>query len=128
MKKISGSLKLELAQFREMAAFSKFGSDLDESTLQLLRRGDRLTELLKQPQYVPLSLGKEIISVWIGVNGYCDSLAVDQVLQFEKGLFNFIENNPIFAPYLETISLELDEEVLHSIIAYYNDIEFNKKD
>jgi len=128
MKKISGSLKLELAQFREMAAFSKFGSDLDESTLQLLRRGDRLTELLKQPQYVPLSLGKEIISVWIGVNGYCDLLAVDQVLQFEKGLFDFIENNPIFAPYLETISLELDEEVLHSIIAYYNDLEFNKKD
>jgi len=128
MKKISGSLKLELAQFREMAAFSKFGSDLDESTLQLLRRGDRLTELLKQPQYVPLSLGKEIISVWIGVNGYCDALEVDQVLQFEKGLFQFIENNPVFAPYLETISFELDEDVLHSMVAYYNDFEFNKKD
>jgi F-type H+-transporting ATPase subunit alpha len=128
MKKISGSLKLELAQFREMAAFSKFGSDLDESTLQLLRRGGRLTELLKQPQYVPLSLGKEIISVFIGVYGYCDPLEVDQVLQFEKGLFEFIENNPLFAPYLETTPLELDEEVLHSIIAYYNDLEFNKKD
>jgi len=128
MKKISGSLKLELAQFREMAAFSKFGSDLDESTLQLLRRGGRLTELLKQPQYVPLSLGKEIISVFIGVYGYCDPLEVDQVLRFEKGLFEFIENNPLFAPYLETTPLELDEEVLHSIIAYYNDLEFNKKD
>jgi len=128
MKRISGSLKLELAQFREMAAFSKFGSDLDESTLRLLRRGDRLTELLKQAQFTPLSLNFEILTVYLGVRGYCDPLQVDQVLKFERDLFTFIENYSLFEPYINTLSDDLDEEVLHTLIFYFNEYEFQNKE
>jgi len=128
MKKISGSLKLELAQFREMAAFSKFGSDLDESTLRLLRRGDRLTELLKQPQYAPLSLNYEILSVYFGVKGYCDGLRVDQVLPFEKGLHDFVNTYYIFLPYIEALHYEIDDDALHTLLFYYSEFEFDKKD
>ena len=70
MKKVSGSMKLELAQYREMAAFAQFGSDLDASTQQLLNRGSKLTELLKQKQYSPMTVAEQVISVFCGVKGY----------------------------------------------------------
>ncbi|MEM9096801.1 MAG: F0F1 ATP synthase subunit alpha, partial [Pseudomonadota bacterium] len=86
MKSVAGSIKLELAQYREMAAFAQFGSDLDASTQQLLNRGARLTELLKQPQYSPLTNEEQVCVIYAGVKGYLDDLPVNKVGAFEQGL------------------------------------------
>ncbi|KTF68161.1 F0F1 ATP synthase subunit alpha [Sphingomonas sp. HT-1] len=86
MKKVSGSIKLELAQYREMAAFAQFGSDLDASTQKLLNRGARLTELLKQPQFSPLPFEEQTISIFAGTNGYLDQVAVKDVVRFEAAM------------------------------------------
>ena len=86
MKQVAGSLKGELAQYREMAAFAQFGSDLDASTQRLLNRGARLTELLKQPQFSPLKTEEQVAVIYAGANGYLDKLKVDQVGPFEEGL------------------------------------------
>jgi F-type H+/Na+-transporting ATPase subunit alpha len=83
MKQVAGSIKLELAQYREMAAFAQFGSDLDAATQRLLNRGSRLTELLKQPQYTPYPVEEEVVSIYTGMKGYLDKLAVSDVLRFE---------------------------------------------
>ena len=93
MKKVAGSIKGELAQYREMAAFAKFGSDLDASTQKLLARGARLTELLKQPQYSPLSMEEQVVSVYAGTRGYIDGIAVSDVGRFEKELLARIHAN-----------------------------------
>jgi F-type H+-transporting ATPase subunit alpha len=86
MKKVAGSIKLELAQYREMAAFAQFASDLDASTQRLLNRGARLTELLKQPQYQPMPMAEEVAVLYAGVNGYLDTLKVSDVGRFEQGI------------------------------------------
>ena len=86
MKKIAGPVKLELAQYREMAAFAQFASDLDASTKQLLNRGARLVEILKQGQYSPLTVPEQVVSVYAGVRGYLDKLAVNDVVRFESEL------------------------------------------
>ena len=86
MKQVSGSIKLELAQYREMAAFAQFGSDLDASTQQLLNRGARLTELLKQGQYQPMPVEEQVLIIFAGVNGYLDDLEKDKVGEFETFL------------------------------------------
>ena len=86
MKSVAGSIKLELAQYREMAAFAQFGSDLDAATQQLLNRGARLTELLKQPQYSPLTNEEQVCVIYAGVKGYLDKLPVNKVGAFEQGL------------------------------------------
>ncbi|MDK2770082.1 MAG: F0F1 ATP synthase subunit alpha [Sphingomonas sp.] len=86
MKKVSGSIKLELAQYREMAAFAQFGSDLDASTQKLLNRGARLTELLKQPQFSPLPFEEQTVSIFAGTNGYIDSVAVTDVVRYEAAM------------------------------------------
>jgi F-type H+-transporting ATPase subunit alpha len=125
MKKVSGSLKLELAQYREVASFAQFGSDLDEATRHLLNRGQHLTELLKQPQYSPLPIEKQIISIFTGTHGYLDQLDIDKVLPFEKGLFGFITNNLFFAPHISALSelpKDFDPEILASIVEYYIEI------
>jgi F-type H+-transporting ATPase subunit alpha len=83
MKQVAGHIKLELAQYREMAAFSQFSSDLDASTQKLLSRGERLTELLKQGQYSPLSMEEQVISLFSGVKGYLDTIPVKDILEFE---------------------------------------------
>jgi len=121
MKRISGSLKLELAQFREMAAFSKFGSDLDETTLRLLQRGNRLTELLKQPQFSPLSIEKEIILIFAGVNGYLDNIQVTVVRHFEISLSKFVEKAPIFIGEVN----EWDDSIIHAVLIYFKEYEFS---
>ncbi len=87
MKKVAGKIKGELAQYREMAAFAQFGSDLDASTQRLLNRGSRLTELLKQPQFSPLKMEEQVVVIYAGVNGYLDTLPVAKVRSFEDGLF-----------------------------------------
>ena len=84
MKKVAGSIKLELAQYREMAAFSQFASDLDASTRKLLDRGARLTELLKQPQFSPLPVEEEVVSIYAGTKGYLDPLPIGKVTEFER--------------------------------------------
>src|SRR5687767_5248929 len=86
MKKVAGRIKGELAQYREMAAFAQFGSDLDATTQRLLNRGARLTELLKQGQFSPLKMEEQVCVIYAGVNGYCDPMALDKVKPFEDAL------------------------------------------
>ncbi|MGD0421659.1 MAG: F0F1 ATP synthase subunit alpha [Xanthobacteraceae bacterium] len=95
MKKVAGRIKGELAQYREMAAFAQFGSDLDATTQRLLNRGSRLTELLKQPQFSPLKMEEQVCVIYAGVNGYLDPLPVPRVHAFEEGLLGLLRNqNP----------------------------------
>jgi F-type H+-transporting ATPase subunit alpha len=91
MRQVAGSLKLELAQYRELAAFAQFGSDLDKTTKEQLGRGQRLVELLKQGQYAPLSFSKQILIIYAGTSGFLDDLAIEDVLPFEKGLYQHVE-------------------------------------
>ncbi len=93
MKKVSGSIKLELAQYREMAAFAQFGSDLDASTQKLLNRGARLTELLKQKQYSPLPFEEQTCSIFAGTNGYLDGIATSDVTRFEEAMLADLRAN-----------------------------------
>jgi len=92
MKKVAGSIKLELAQYREMAAFAQFGSDLDASTQQLLNRGAKLTELLKQNQYSPMTVAEQVISVFTGVKGFLDDVELTKIKKFENGIIEKIKN------------------------------------
>ncbi len=91
MRQVAGSLKLELAQFRELAAFAQFGSDLDKATQAQLSRGQRLVEILKQGQFQPLPFSKQILIIYAGTNGFLDDLKVDEVAQFEKGLYQYAD-------------------------------------
>jgi len=90
MKKVAGKIKGELAQYREMAAFAQFGSDLDATTQRLLNRGSRLTELLKQPQFSPLKMEEQVAVIYAGVNGYLDALPLNRVRSFEDGLLSLL--------------------------------------
>jgi F-type H+-transporting ATPase subunit alpha len=92
MKKVAGRIKGELAQYREMAAFAQFGSDLDATTQRLLARGARLTELLKQSQFSPLRMEEQVVSIYAGVNGYLDRIPVDRVRAFEEGLLTLMRS------------------------------------
>ncbi|MEO1198053.1 MAG: F0F1 ATP synthase subunit alpha [Pseudomonadota bacterium] len=104
MKQVAGPIKGELAQYREMAAFAQFGSDLDATTQKLLNRGARLTELLKQPQFSPLKVEEQVAVIYAGVNGFLDDLAVDKVGPFEEGLLGFLRDK--HADLLDTIRSE----------------------
>ncbi len=90
MKKVAGSMKLALAQFRELEAFSQFASDLDADTKKQIDRGRRLTELLKQPQYAPLAVEEQVVSIYAGGKGYLDDVEIDAVKEFEKGMLEFL--------------------------------------
>ena len=92
MKQVAGTIKLDLAQYREMAAFAQFASDLDASTRQLLARGERLTELLKQPQYSPLSVEEQVCVIYSGVKGYLDKISINQIGDFEKALLQTLNS------------------------------------
>ena len=95
MRQVAGSLKLELAQYRELAAFAQFGSDLDKATQAQLARGQRLVEVLKQGQYEPLPFSKQILIIFAGTNKYLDDLAIEEVRPFEKGLYDYVDTaNP----------------------------------
>ncbi len=93
MKQVAGSIKLELAQYREMEAFAQFGSDLDASTQKLLARGQRLTELLKQAQYSPLSTAEQVCVIYSGVKGYLDKIDTKQVGKFEQALLQELRSS-----------------------------------
>lgn len=92
MKQVSGSMKLELAQYREVAAFAQFGSDLDAATQQLLNRGEKLTELLKQKQYVPMAAEEQVCVLFAGVKGYLDKVATSDIGRFEKGYLDHLHS------------------------------------
>jgi F-type H+-transporting ATPase subunit alpha len=93
MKQVAGTLRLDLAQFRELQAFAQFGSDLDKATQAQLARGQRLTEILKQPQYQPMDVEKQVLVIWAATNGYTDDIAVEDVRRFETELLKFVENS-----------------------------------
>ena len=130
MKKVAGSIKLELAQYREMAAFAQFGSDLDASTQKLLNRGSKLTELLKQDQYTPMTVAEQVITIYAGVKGYLDSLDISQIRSFEKGLLDLMKNeNSELLNSIQT-SGKIEEDVdkaLSEIITKYKKENFEKK-
>ena len=116
MKKVAGSIKLELAQYREMAAFAQFGSDLDVSTQKLLNRGSKLTELLKQNQYSPFTVAEQVISIFTGVNGYLDDIKLNMIKDFEKNLIEKVKNEN--SEILETINKtgKLEDDVKNKLI------------
>nr|ULQ69627.1 ATPase subunit 1 [Juncus alatus]ULQ69698.1 ATPase subunit 1 [Juncus himalensis] len=123
MKQVCGSLKLELAQYREVAAFAQFGSDLDAATQALLNRGARLTEVLKQPQYEPLPIEKQIAVIYAAVNGFCDRMPLDKIAQYEKAILSSI-NPELLKSFLEKggltneIKRELDAFLKESALPY----------
>ncbi|MFL6207778.1 MAG: F0F1 ATP synthase subunit alpha [Pyrinomonadaceae bacterium] len=93
MKSVAGTLRLDLAQYRELAAFAQFGSDLDKATQAQLARGQRLTEILKQPQYKPMPVEQQVLIIWAATSGYLDDVPVDQLRRFETEVTNFIQNS-----------------------------------
>jgi F-type H+-transporting ATPase subunit alpha len=115
MKQVAGRLRLDLAQYRELEAFAKFGSDLDKSTLAQLNRGVRLVELLKQPQYVPMPAEKEVMSLYAGTRGHLDNVPVERVAEYEQQMLTFVERKyPDLLTELKekkVISDELDQKM-----------------
>jgi len=119
MKKVSGSLKLELAQYREMASFAQFGSDLDEATQRLLNRGSHLTELLKQPQYTPYSVESQVVVVFAGVKGFFDKIDLNQVLPTEQALLDYVFNTVTFKPFVLLLKEEFEEPIFNTIVTSF---------
>jgi len=122
MKQVAGTLRLDLAQYREMAAFSQFGSELDKSTQMQLARGVRMVELLKQGQYKPMPVADQVLSIYAGVNGYLDDVPVDKVLQFEADLLHYVQqHHPELKKEIASI-VKIDDKVagrLKEIIATF---------
>ena len=127
MKKVAGSIKLELAQYREMAAFAQFGSDLDASTQRLLNRGSKLTELLKQKQYSPMSVAEQVISVFCGVKGYLDDIDLKDISEFENKILS--KSNTENPEIIDAInkSGKLEEETEKTLIKLIEELKKNFK-
>ena len=123
MKQVAGKIKLELAQYREMASFAQFASDLDTATKNLLSRGARLTELLKQPQYRPMPVEEQVVAIFAGVRGYLDKLEISEVGDFEQKALNTMKAE--HSEYLEeiadkkVISDELDKKLTDFYDAFF---------
>jgi len=122
MKQVAGTLKLDLAQYRELAAFAQFGSDLDKSTQAQLDRGVRLVELLKQPQFSPMSLSKEVVALFAGTRGFIDKYEVEKVRDYEQQLLSFVDNKyPDILKEIEeqkVISPELEKKMKEMLTAF----------
>jgi F-type H+-transporting ATPase subunit alpha len=125
MRQVAGSLRLDLAQYRELAAFAQFGSDLDQATQKQLNRGKRLTEILKQPQYQPLPVEKQVAIVFAATNGFLDAIAVENLRAYEDGLYRFLETQQptVLAGIAEKKTL--DDELKAALNAALT--EFNKQ-
>jgi len=102
---VAGRLRLDLAQYRELEAFAKFGSDLDKATLAQIIRGQRMVEVLKQGQYAPVPVEKQIAIIFLGVNGYLDDIPVEKIGELEKQFYTFLESN-----YAEVLKAIVDEK------------------
>ncbi|MGO1854059.1 MAG: F0F1 ATP synthase subunit alpha, partial [Microbacteriaceae bacterium] len=111
IKKVSGTLKLELAQYRALEAFAMFASDLDAASRRQLDRGARLTELLKQPQYSPYAVEEQVVSIWAGTNGKLDTIEVSDVLRFERELLDHLRRNSKVLDTLRETNALSDETV-----------------
>jgi F-type H+-transporting ATPase subunit alpha len=118
MKRVAGSIKLELAQYREMAAFAQFASDLDASTQQLLARGARLTELLKQPQYKPLPIEEQVVAIFAGVRGYLDKIEINRIGAYEAGLITELKSKDPSIMDAIRIDADLKPETEKKLIAF----------
>ena len=119
MKQVSGSMKLDLAQYREMASFAQFASDLDQSTKNLLARGARLTEMLKQPQYQPMSVEEEVIDIFAGVKGFLDKVPLNKVKDFEeKASASLKANHPEFFEEIR-VNQKISEELESKLMKFY---------
>ena len=122
MKQVAGTLRLDLAQFRELEAFAAFGSDLDKATQAQLARGERLVEILKQPQFQPLSVERQVTILYAGTKGFLDKYPVNVLGKYEAGLYPFIEDRypQIFTEIAEKqeISDELDKVMTEALNAY----------
>jgi F-type H+-transporting ATPase subunit alpha len=125
MRQVAGRIKLELAQYREMAAFAQFGSDLDAATQRLLNRGARLTELLKQDQFSPMAVEEQVVSIFAGVRGYLDGIEVTEINRFEREFLGEMRAN--HGALLEEIrtSREMSDESDKALTAILD--EFSKK-
>jgi F-type H+-transporting ATPase subunit alpha len=117
MKKVAGSIKLELAQYREMAAFAQFGSDLDASTQKLLNRGARLTELLKQAQFSPLGFEEQTCVIFAGTNGYLDGIPVNRVGEYEAELLSYLHSSHADLLTLIRDTKDLGDEAKGKLVA-----------
>ena len=128
MKKVAGSIKLELAQYREMAAFAQFGSDLDASTQRLLNRGSKLTELLKQDQYSPMSVAQQVIAVFSGVKGYLDNVELIDIKNLEKQIYEKVKSKS--PEIIENVNNtgKLDEETEKKLSLLIEEFKKNRKD
>ncbi|HWP85660.1 MAG TPA: F0F1 ATP synthase subunit alpha [Terriglobia bacterium] len=121
MKQVAGTLRLDLAQYRELAAFAQFGSDLDKATQAQLARGQRLVELLKQDQYAPLPVAKQILAIYAGTNGFLDDVAVEDIRRFEAELYRFVENShpSLWQQVME--KKQLDDALKHDFTKVLNE-------
>jgi len=121
MRQVAGTLRLDLAQYRELAAFAQFGSDLDPATQKQLNRGKRLTEILKQPQYKPLPVEKQVAIIYAATNGYLDSVAVERLREYEDGLYQYLDSRQaaLLAAIVEKKTL--DDEIKKQLNAALDD-------
>jgi len=130
MKQVAGTLRLDLAQYRELAAFAQFGSDLDKATQDQLNRGERLVEILKQPQYAPLPMEKQVTILYAGTRGHLDELPVNVLHDFEKELYEFVENKhpDIFSELKEKLAIDdaLDKKMGAAIGGFVKEFKANR--
>ena len=126
MKKVAGSIKLELAQYREMAAFAQFGSDLDASTQKLLNRGSKLTELLKQDQYSPMGVAQQVIAVFSGVRGFLDDVELKDIKSTEKLIYEEVKaSGPEIVENINNTG-KLEDEIEKKLISIIEKFKKNK--
>jgi F-type H+-transporting ATPase subunit alpha len=127
MKQVAGTLRLDLAQYRELEAFAAFGSDLDASTQRQLTRGARLVEILKQPQYQPLSMERQVTILFAGTRGFLDKLPVDSLGRYEEGLYSFIQDRhpQVFSTLIEKEAIDdaLEEQMKKALTEYGKEFE-----
>ena len=127
MRRVAGSLKLELAQFREIASFAQFGADLDDETKYLLDRGSRLTELLKQPKYSPMPISDQIITILAGVTGYYDGISLSQIPVYERALLNYFNDDyPYLMQYLD-LGLPFNDDIKEVFLLLINNFVLSKQ-
>ena len=124
-KQVAGNLRLDLAQFRELEAFTQFASDLDDATKAQLERGQRMVEITKQPQYLPLAMEKQVAIIFAGANGFLDDIPVNEIVRFEEELYPFLESK--YQDLLGTIRSKkaLDDATKEQLEKAINDFKNN---
>jgi len=127
MKMIAGSLKLELAQYREVEAFEKFGSSLDAETRELLERGKKLVELLKQDQFAPLTIEEQVILIFSAVRGYLRRVPIENINKFEKELLKFVNTKQLINPFVVFLKDDLKntQDIFDKVLSYFIEVEFS---